>query len=539
MSYPKRSMRTAYVLLGVSSALWALALLFLFRVSDVFHAVLMKWLGPFVLYPAMTLLPLAALAIAVRALRRGATRALSIAVAGIAALSLLASVFVIVIPLIGRALDPEGPKNPSTPRPIPPQTGIPVFPGAEGFGTRTVAGRGGRIVHVTTLADSGPGSLREALLQPYPRIVVFRVSGIIELTRSLFVSEPFVTVAGQTAPGDGICIKNAGVVITAHDVLIQHLRIRPGNEGDVDADTNDAVEVLGAHNVVLDHLSTGWSEDETIGLWQGAHDVTVSWSVVAEALNRSRHRKKTHSAGLLIGDGSYHASIHHNLFAHNDFRNPLIGGGGTHDVVNNVIYDWGALATEIVDTNSNSFVNIVGNRYLRGPSTPEGAPEIVIGETRSVPQLYVAGNLGIHRNLPSENEWSLVRFGWGEQPSLEPYRRRTPFDTPAVTSVDADSVLELVLSGAGAAAPQRDAVDARIVQEVRARTGRIIDHPGDVGGYPRLVSAAPPVDADGDGMPDAWETMQGLNPRDASDGAGDQDGDGYTNVEEYLHSLSP
>ena len=228
------------------------------------------------------------------------------------------------------------------------ESGLPVFPGAEGYGTRTRAGRGGKVVAVTSLADSGPGTLRDALEDRGPRTIVFRVGGVIELKSHLFIRHPFVTVAGQTAPGDGIVLKDFGLVISTNDVLVQSLRVRPGNRGDVRPDHNDAIAILGrngdatgARNVVLDHLSVSWGEDELVSTWFAPADITVSWSIMSEALNRSRHDKGTHSAGLLVGDRSNRVSVHHNLLAHNDFRNPLVISGGTHDVVNNVVYDWG------------------------------------------------------------------------------------------------------------------------------------------------------------------------------------------------------
>jgi hypothetical protein len=292
--------------------------------------------------------------------------------------------------------------------------------------------------------------------------------------------------------------------------------------------------------VVLDHISASWAEDETISTWYGAHDVTISWSIISEALNRSRHRKATHSAGLLIGDSSYHVSVHHNLLAHNDFRNPLISEGGTHDVVNNVVYDWGVLPAEIVDADSNSFLNFVGNYFIPGPSTRRGPYEILLnpeyGSGR--PLIYVQGNLGPHRPDSEADEWALVGYGFGRE-GVAPatYRSSVRFAAPSITAQTAPDALKQVLAAAGATAPRRDAVDRRVVMDVRNQTGRIIDSPQEVGGYPRLARGTPPVDSDHDGMPDPWERKMGLDPADPSDGGRDADGDGYSNVEEYLHQL--
>lgn len=473
--------------------------------------------------------------------RSPASRTLSIRGLRLALFSLAASA------LITLGAEAATPKNPNQPRPFQPLKGLPVFPGAEGFGTDTPAGRGGKVIEVTSLADDGPGTLRAALGDPSPRTVVFRVGGTIEIRSELQILKPYVTVAGQTAPGGGICIKNAGMMIGTHDVLIQHLRIRPGSEGRVNPANNDAISILGPHNdlagarhVVLDHVSASWSEDEAVSTWFGARDLTISWSIISEALNRGRHRKGTHSAGLLIGDSSQHVTVHHCLLAHNDFRNPLISKGGTHDIVNNVIYDWGAIPAEIFDTESNSFVNFVGNYFRPGPSTHPGPYEITINPTREpgVPKIYVEGNLGPHRPEAANAEWGLVCRGWGRAGvAAQTYRALKAFPAAPVTRTSAAEAYSRVLAAAGAACPMRDAADRRVVAEVENKTGKIIDSPTEVGGYPKLAAGTAPVDADHDGMPDDWEQQHGLNPQDASDGNKDRDGDGYTNLEEYLHSL--
>jgi pectate lyase len=542
-------LRWAWILLGITLLLWLAALLFRLRVVNVFDRYLMKFPGPVVTFGFMVLGPLAVLVIGARAIRAGWYGGQGWFVASSGGLLLVAFLAVIGAPMIAGAFAPQPPKNSSTPRPYESQAGLPVFPGAEGFGTRTAAGRGGKVIEVTSLGDSGPGTLRAAIEDPSPRIVVFRTGGTIELQSELQIVHPYITIAGQTAPRGGICLKDAGLAVSTHDVLIQHLRIRPGNEGAVDADINDAISILGprggdegAYNVVIDHVSASWSEDEAVSTWYGAHDVTISWCIISEALNRSRHRKATHSAGLLIGDSSYNVTVHHSLLAHNDFRNPLVAEGGTHDIVSNVIYDWGVLPSEIVDLQGNSFLNFVGNVYVPGPSTQHGPYEILFDGGN--PRIYVQGNIGPHRMDPAADEWSLVGFGYGAE-GVAPVEYRSParFAAPPVTEMEAGSAREAVLARSGATLPQRDAVDARIVTEVRSGTGRIIDSPSDVGGYPKLpegeplVAGQPPADSDHDGMPDEWELAMGLDPGDPADASGDLDGDGYTNVEEYLHEL--
>jgi len=538
--------KIALALLSLTLVLWLLAGLFIFRVADFFHAYLMKFPGPRITLGAMVVCPLMAMVLGIKMLRERYTRVTGIICTGGGFLLLAAFVIVVGIPMVAKALEPKTPKNPSTPRPLVPLAGLPVFPGAEGFGTDTPAGRGGKVIEVTTLADDGPGSLRAALNDPEPRIIVFRVGGTIELKDGLFIAHPFVTVAGQTAPGGGICIKNAGLAILTHDVLIQHIRIRPGNEGDVTPEDNDAVQILGnrgdaagAHHVVIDHISMSWSEDETISTWYGAHDVTISWSIISEALNRSRHRKKTHSAGLLIGDGSYNVSVHHCLLAHIDSRNPLISKGGTHDFVNNVVYNWGVLGAEVTDYDSNSFLNFVANVFLPGPSTQSAPYEILIDLEPGTPKIYVKDNIGPRRHDSSVDDWAVVKYGWDQQPRApEQYRSNSPFAVPPVTTTSADDAFEQVLASSGATMPVRDGVDARIAGDVRNKTGAIIDSPAQVGGYPQLAPGTPPSDSDHDSMPDDWEKQKGLDPNNSADANNDLDGDGYTNIEQYLHSLS-
>jgi pectate lyase len=538
-----REAKLASIFLAITATLWFLALLFLFRVINIFDAYLMKFLGPVVVWGTLILCPVGMVYLGLKIKKLHQRLWLGRFFMGFGTLFLLAFVTLVGIPMLTDALSPKPPKNPSTPRPVEPQVGLAVFPGAEGFGTRTIAGRGGKVIEVTSLEDDGPGSLRAALEDPEPRTIIFRIGGTIEIQSELQINHPFVTVAGQTAPGGGICIKGAGIAIGTHDVLIQHIRVRPGNEGPVEPDINDAFSILGnpgqddgAYNVVLDHVSASWGEDETISTWYGAHDITISWSIISEALDESRHRKETHSAGLLIGDSSYHVSIHHNLLAHNDFRSPLISDGGTHDIVNNVIYNWGVLPAEIIDNDANTFLNFIGNFFVPGPDTQPGPYEILFPGGN--PRIYVEGNIGPHRTDEDVDDWALVGFGWGEE-GVAPmaYRSLAMFPVPPITIMSAAEAMEKVLEQAGATRPVRDAVDRRVVEDVKNGTGSIIDSPEEVGGYPNLETGTPPEDSDHDGMPDEWEWTMGLDPWDATDGAEDLDRDGYTNLEEYLHHL--
>ncbi len=437
-------------------------------------------------------------------------------------------------------------------------TGLPVFPGAEGYGTNTPGGRGGKVIEVTSLANAGAGSFREAVSAKGPRIVVFRVAGIITLESQLDVREPFLTVAGQTAPGQGVFINGAGLTVFTHDVVLQHLRVRPGEFPFTLAQDNDAIAILGptlggdAHHVVIDHVSIGWSEDEILSVYGGARDVTVSWSYVTEGFASPRHPKGAHSAGLLYADGTTCGTVHHTLLAHNGFRNPLLQGGGRFDVVNNVIYDWKDTGTELTPRLSLAELNVVNNVYLAGPSTnPNQRPvntavghpvnhlikaEALYGPTGPF-SIWAKGNTGPFRPTDEGDEFAIVATGYGKDPLGAEHRAAQAFETPRVTTTPTAMVLETVLQRAGARPEVRDSIDTRVAQEVRDRSGRIIGTPEEGGGFPTIMAATPPADGDHDGMPDAWESSHGTDPADATDGAKDLDGDGYTNVEEYLHSL--
>lgn len=540
-----RDFRLSVILLVVPLVLWVPPILFFCRINGyVLDRLVLKAPGLYFVYAALSFCPLAAIFVGWRLVRTGPNTFLGRTVMTVGCLLLIAFLAVLGIPLAKNVLEEKTPKIPSTPRLIEPLVGLPVFPGAEGFGTRTPAGRGGKVIEVTSLADNGAGTLRAALDEPNPRIIVFRTGGTIELESELHLDHPFVTIAGQTAPGDGICLKNCGLIITTHDVLVQHIRVRPGNEGNVDADDNDAIKILGRHgsirgarNVVLDHISASWSEDEVISTWFGAREITICWSIIGEALNRSRHRKGTHSAGLLIGDSSDHVSAHHNLLVHNSFRNPLVIDGGTHDAVNNVIYNWGDIPGQIVDTDSNSFLNFVGNYYLPGPSSELPNDAVIVEGTSGTPQIYVEGNLSVRRPTEDVDEWAVVTQDWGGEPAPQAYRSLVRFPTPRVSTWSPEKARELVLSEAGATRPRRDPVDKRLVEDVTNQSGAVIDSPAQVGGYPELATGTPALDSDRDGMPDSWEQQMGLDPNDSTDASRPLEAGGYTNIELYLHSL--
>ena len=429
---------------------------------------------------------------------------------------------------------------------------LPAFPGAEGFGSNTPGGRGGTVIEVTNLNNSGSGSFRAACEASGPRIVVFRTGGTIVLSSDIWINNPYITIAAQTAPGDGVSIRGAGLRIATHDVIVRGLRIRVGDgSGGPNPDNRDGLGIENKnnppYNIIIDHCSLSWAVDETGTMWYASHDITFQWNILSEALMDSIHSKGGHSMGLLAGPGSKKITLHHNLLAHNQDRNPLFGGTNSQsptmgaatqaELINNVIYNWGWFATRIatnLSTTSPQKVNIVGNYYKKGADTDSNKGIFVRdSDVLAATRVYVKDNIGPGRPTGNENEWSIVE-------GSESNRSNSPTFTPSgVNESSAFEAYDDVLDNVGAIAPNRDSVDARVVKSVRNGTGRIIDSQSEVGGWPSLKSGTAPQDSDHDGMPDNWETSHGLNPNNASDGNTDRNGDGYTNVEEYINSLIP
>jgi hypothetical protein len=397
---------------------------------------------------------------------------------------------------------------------------LPAFPGAEGYGSQTPGGRGGKVLIVANLNDSGRGSLRAALEAEGPRIVAFRVSGIIDLKTPIRITQPFVTVAGQSAPGGGITLRGHGIAVNTHDVVIRHLRARPG---DLSGDEVDGIAIGGAsRNVVIDHCSVSWSVDENLSPSGAISDVTVQWSIIAEGLNRSVHAKGAHGYGSLVR-ASGGLTLHHNLWAHNPSRNPRLGCNygrppfPRFDVRNNVIYNAGGpnVAGDTFEA------NYLANYHKPGPDSPPGHPVFSPTEKAAL-TFHFAGN------HPTDLRWST-------RPGITTVDQ--PFDAPPVRTTSAAIAYQEVLAHAGATAPRRDPVDERIIREVREGSGAHIDSQFEVGGWPAVESGRPPRDTDRDGMPDDWELSRGLNPRDPADAALKAPS-GYTWIEEYLNELA-
>jgi hypothetical protein len=507
--------------------------------------------------------------------------------------------------------NPQSPSNsptppaPSSPPPPPSAPSAPsgqlAFPAAEGFGRFAKGGRGGVVHQVTNLQDSGPGSLRACIEASGPRTCVFRIGGAINLNASLVIENPFITIAGQTAPGGGIALRNnlqinAPLRINAHDVIIRHIRMRPG-PSIPDSDNVDAVRVSGVGSlaetenitdIIFDHITLSWSTDELFDHSPWADRVTLQDSFVYEGLHDSTHTQGKHSKGPNLR--SCGVSIIRTLIANSAIRNPnntcgifgssMRGGGGVtgeNEFRNNVVFNGQEGFFDYFNGRGDSEVNIACNVFIRGPSTHENnlAPYAV--DARDVTSAYfdhglAQGSPGFVPAGASDAQRLCLQDNMTEgfpgdagAPTARPaaiHGVLDPRDAHIVASTDcvnnpvgnpdaaggvrgltgpllpSAQVLDAVLNNSGAMPWNRDAADARIAADVAARQGAIIDDPSQVGGWPALAAGTPAADSDQDGMLDSWETQFGLNPNDASDRNDDQDGDDFTNLEEYLNDAA-
>ncbi len=432
-----------------------------------------------------------------------------------------------------------------------------AFPGAEGFGKNATGGRGGYVIEVTNLNDDGPGSLREAVDAYGARTIVFKVSGTIFLESTLRIDNDSITIAGQTAPGYGITLANYNLNVDADNIIIRYIRSRLGDNIDQEA---DALTCTGARDVIIDHCSFSWSIDEVASCYRN-ENFTMQWCIISESLYNSIHSKGNHGYGGIWGGAD--ASFHHNLLAHHSSRNPRFNGARYEsewdelvDHRNNVIYNWGfnsAYGGEPSEIDgSMSRVNMVSNYYKSGPATSSTTLEYRIVEPYS-DLMYGFGEWYIDSNYvygypdAASDNWTYGVQGVS-QATKDEIRSLTPFDYDITTIQTAEEAYNEVILNAGAYLPRRDTVDRRIISETingtatygaswGAGTG-IIDSQDDVGGWPALFSAPALPDADHDGMPDEWEILMGLDFENDSDRNGDINFNGYTNLEDYLNSIT-
>ncbi len=422
-------------------------------------------------------------------------------------------------------------------------SGIPAFPTAEGFGRFSQGGRNGTVIKVTNLNDSGPGSFRDALSQNQKRIIVFEVSGLIELQSKLRVHYPYCTIAGQTAPGDGITLKNFPLIIDASHVIVRYIRSRLGTR----AGQSDAISISRGSHIILDHCSASWSVDEVLSNQSDDVDsMTVQWCMITESLNQSVHPKGDHGYGGIIG--GLNQSYHHNLIAHHKSRTPKVSWRRPMlvDFRNNVIYNW--KSNNCYD-GADAHMNWVANYYKYGPATEKDVKNQIfeLFDDKN-PDCYIVSKLFCERNFVwgfpdiTDDNWA-GGIHFDANANEEKNRTFEAFDCPPVTEQSAEIAFKCVLDEAGASLT-RDLIDTRIVSEVH--TGEwtfgkkgIIDSPQDVGGWPVHYTFDSPLDTDQDGLPDYWEDQYHLNNRDPGDYDFDPDGDGYGHIEEYLNNSNP
>jgi pectate lyase len=437
-----------------------------------------------------------------------------------------------------------------------------AFPGAMGFGTNTPGGRGGRIIYVTNLNNAGDGSLRRALTASGPRLVLFRVSGTITLKEDIRITEPYLTVAGHTAPGEGVQIRGGHVRIETHDVIIRYLKVRSGDLQNASTEeSRDAITINNqaqAYNIVIDHSTLIWGPDiGGLSFLNGTHDATVSYSIMGEGLYLSHHPEAKqssngHSMSMNITQldspvPPRRITVHHNLLTTSADRNPRVIGGENIDIVNNVIYNWRYSSSQ---GNPRS-LNLIKNIYIRGPMTSEPSaffvwmPATEAGADLHLDSVYASGNLA-------------VGFRTQRKGPAEVYVN-TPFRPYSLSQDDPPEIAyDKVVRGAGANLQVRewtgeflairDTVDQRIIENVLNRKGSFyngVDHDSVLGfqaiSWPELQSGKAAIDSDWDGMPDAWEHLYFRHNGRGSqtDSSNDYDRDGYTDVEEYLNQTSP
>lgn len=422
-----------------------------------------------------------------------------------------------------------------------------AFPGAEGFGAYAKGGREGMVFYVTNLNDEGPGSLRWAVEQDKPRTVVFAVSGTIELKERLKVMHPNITIAGQTAPGDGICLKGETLYIAADDVIVRHIRVRlgDGKYGVGSKQGKDAISIREGNNIIVDHCSASWTLDEILSAstqYPNLTNVTVQWCFITEGLNPDNHGY----GSLIKGTGGAKYSYLHNLYAHNRGRNPRPGNYDSNphdkdpeglllDFRNNVLYNWGGkYAGYNKDTASVTHLNYVNNYLIPGENSVATGTAYNTGSTYN--RAYFEGNY--YDDKLSDDAWDVVKFrkNWTPEQIIA-YKQNKPFETGPIRAEDAKLAYQRVLETGGAYLPKRDAVDVRIVGDVTNRTGHIIKSQEDIGGWPSLKSKRALKDTDQDGMPNKWEKKNGLNPENPDDRNNLAD-NGYTMLENYLNSIN-
>lgn len=449
---------------------------------------------------------------------------------------------------------------------------VPAFPGADGYGRYTQGGRGGSVYYVTSLADTDtPGTLRYGVTRLSKVTILFKVSGTIHLNSGLNISQSNITIAGQSAPGDGICVADYPVSVSGNNIIVRYMRFRMGDRK-LSADEADGADAFGGRfcqNVIIDHCSISWCTDECASFYANT-DFTMQWCIISESLRQSLHSKGAHGYGAIWG--GLGASYLHNLLIHHDSRTPRFGTGNlgdpadhVTDMRNNVIYNWsgnGCYGAEGMT------VNMINNYYKPGPATTSSSKNRFIGiddatssdGTTSIwGKFYLNGNYNSKYTTINNNNWDGVVVNQsnlinGKASKADVMSSTELGETPSLHLHTAQKAYQAVLDFAGCSR-SRDAIDQRLVSECRkgtytykgvsANKGGIIDNLDDLcpadadenwSPWPDLASTTPPADADEDGMSDLWEEIKGLDPTDPSD-RNVRNEEGYTMLEVYLNSL--
>lgn len=489
------------------------------------------------------------------------------------------SAWAVALPIVEKEAREGRPYIPWAARPTDlPQAKIPAFPGAEGGGMYSFGGRGGKVLTVTNLNDDGPGSFRWACEQGGARIVVFNVSGVIKLKSPVIIRAPYITIAGQTAPGEGVCISGESVWANTHDVVVRHMRFRRGETWVGSRDDCFGGNPVG--NIMLDHLSCSYGLDENISFYRHMYqagptypnqklptvNVTIQNSISAKGLDTFNH-----AFGSTLGGEN--CAFVRNLWACNTGRNPSIGWNGIFNFVNNVVYNWVHRSVDGGDWSA--LYNIYNNYYKPGPASKLNdnvghrllKPEAGLSRNnkKTYGRVYCNGNIMEGNDSVTADNWKGVQTEELDGPgNYAPYMRwNEPFPHPYYQVMEAKDAYNFVLDNAGATLPVRDEIDQHIIDEVRTNKPYyvkdakpdtiqfkhrrlpadswkigIITDPQQYGGLPKYKKYKPYKDSDNDGMPDDWEKAHGLNPNDPSDANKDCTGDGYTNIEKYINGIS-
>lgn len=433
---------------------------------------------------------------------------------------------------------------------LPIQAQIPAFPGAEGYGSYSKGGRGGELIIVSNLNDSGPGSLREAVNHEGPRTILFETAGIIDLDSTLVISNPYITIAGQSAPRPGITIRGEQIQIQTHNVIIRFLRFRPGDYNPrhpdgVDWNGMDAIDIglddsENVFNIILDHCSFSWATDENIGIWDASRNITIQNSIISEPLHHfPEHEQYPYPGqGLLIGSTATNISILKNVFVHNYERHPYMNANGHLDFRNNLIYNAGRTVGRFHNAlGVTQTVNYVNNMIIPGPNS-KYEHEIYIRLTSGPKfyngKIYLDGNISQGQTARNLDNWRMVVDEETGEPFSREAQSESEFGDPNAVTLSAGDLPDILIPKAGAYLPLRDQVDSRLARDIQNGTGKLISQPIEVFGWPKYDPVYREFDPD-----NRWQNQYNIDLTNHTEANADYNGNGYTNIEEFLNGTDP